>query len=145
MISKQLLAALCLAAVMVAALPGTNAWYKPVPKPYYKKTRSHKVSGSNKNAGLNYGEMFNADANVNHVGSHQSGHITGVNTGINSQSNMQSVMANPTVVQSNSIHNSPHVYSSNDNKNSKYDTVREHSPNVHISKNYKKCPYHGHC
>ena len=143
--SKQLLAALCLAAVMVAALPGTNAWYKPVPKPYYKKTRSHKVSGSNKNAGLNAGKMFNADGNFNHVGSSQHGSIKGGNVGINGQSNTQMVMANPEVYQHNSIHNNPHVISYNDNKNEDRMDMREHSPNYHISKNYKKCPYHGHC
>ena len=143
--SKQLLAALCLAAVMVAALPGTNAWYKPVPKPYYKKTRSHKVSGSNKNAGLNAGKMFNADGNFNHVGSSQHGSITGVNAGFNTQSNMQGVDASPYVYQGNTIHNNPTVISDNYNKNEHRMDMREHSPNVHISKNYKKCPYHGHC
>ena len=140
--SKQLLAALCLAAVMVAALPGTNAWYKPVPKPYYKKTRSHKVSGSNKNAGLNAGKMFNADGNFNHVGSSQHGSITGGNLGINGQSNMQTVDASPHVYQGNTIHNNPHVISYNDNNNNKYKTERKYSPDFHYRKDVK-CPYHG--
>ena len=55
------------------------------------------------------------------------------------------VTASPHIIQDNYISNNPHVYSGNDNKNYKHDTVRKHSPNVHISKNYKKCPYYGHC
>ena len=146
--SKQLLAALCLAAVMVAALPGTNAWRPhPTPphKPYYTKHNSKKVSGYNKNLGANLGKMTNIDLNKNSAGSHQSGHITGVNFGLNAQDNWQTVDASPHIIQDNYISNNPHVYSGNDNKNYKHDTVRVHSPNVHISKKYKKCPYHGHC
>ena len=140
--SKQLLAALCLAAVMVAALPGTNAWYKPPPKPYYKKTRSHKVSGSNKNAGLNAGKMFNADGNFNHVGSSQHGSITGVNTGFNTQSNMQGVDASPHVYQGNTIHNNPTVVSDNYNENKDTEHMRYASKDFHYRKDVK-CPYHG--
>ena len=143
--SKQLLAALCLAAVMVAALPGTNAWYKPVPKPYYKKTRSHKVSGYNKNLGANVGKMTNIDLNKNSAGSSQHGSVSGLNIGKNAQDNMQTVYANPYIVQDNTIHNNPTVISDNYNKNEHRMDMREHSPNVHISKNYKKCPYYGHC
>ena len=144
MMSKKFIATACVAAVMAVSTPGADAWYRPAHHEY-KKTNSKKVSGYNKNAGLNYGKMFNADANVNHVGSHQSGHITGVNTGVNSQSNMQSVMANPTVVQSNHITSNPHVYSGNTNNNQKYKKDRKYSPDVHYRKDYKKCPYHGHC
>ena len=145
MISKQFIATACVAAVMTVSTPGADAWYTPPYHKEYKHTKSKKVSGYNKNAGLNYGEMFNTDANVNHVGSHQSGHITGVNFGANAQDNWQTVTASPHIIQDNYISNNPHVYSGNDNKNYKHDTVRVHSPNVHISKKYKKCPYHGHC
>ena len=140
--SKQLLAALCLAAVMVAALPGTNAWYKPPPKPYYKKTRSHKVSGYNKNLGANLGKMTNIDVNKNSAGSSQHGSVGGLNIGTNLQGNTQTVYANPEVYQHNSIHNNPHVVSYNDNNNNKYKTERKYSGDYRIYKDIK-CPYHG--
>ena len=145
MISKQFIATACVAAVMAVSTPGADAWYTPPYHKEYKHTNSKKVSGYNKNAGLNAGKMFNADGNFNHVGSSQHGSITGGNVGTNSQSNMQGVDASPYVYQGNTIHNNPTVISDNYNKNEHRMDMREHSPNVHISKNYKKCPYHGHC
>ena len=147
MISKQFIATACVAAVMAVSTPGADAWrhHMPVYKKEYKKTKSNKVSGYNKNAGLNYGKMFNADANVNHVGSHQSGHITGTNVGTNAQDNYQTVDASPTIVQSNHIQNNPYVYSGNTNNNQKYKNVRKYSPDVHYRKDYKECPRWGSC
>ena len=145
MISKQLLAALCLAAVMVAALPGTNAWHHHEPTYKVTKHNSKKVSGYNKNLGANVGKMANLDLNKNSAGSSQHGSIKGANVGTNLQSNVQHVDASPYVYQGNDIRNNPEVYSSNYNKNEDRKDMREHSPNYHISKNYKKCPYHGHC
>ena len=144
MMSKKFIATACVAAVMAVSTPGADAWYRPAHHEY-KKTNSKKVSGYNKNAGLNYGKMFNADGNFNHVGSSQHGSIKGANVGTNLQSNVQHVDASPYVYQGNDIRNNPEVYSSNYNKNEDRKDMREHSPNYHISKNYKKCPYHGHC
>merc|ERR1711937_490217 len=74
MMSKKFIATACVAAVMAVSTPGADAWYRPAHHEY-KKTNSKKVSGYNKNAGLNYGKMFNADGNFNHVGSSQHGSI----------------------------------------------------------------------
>ena len=145
MISKQLLAALCLAAVMVAALPGTNAWHHHEPTYKVTKHNSKKVSGYNKNLGANVGKMANLDLNKNSAGSSQRGHIGGLNIGTNGQTNTQYVTASPHIIQDNYIQNNPHVISHNDNKNNKHETVRKMSPNKHYNYKYTKCPYHGHC
>ena len=142
MISKQLLAALCLAAVMVAALPGTNAWHHHEPTHSYKKTKSRKVSGYNKNLGANVGKMANLDLNKNSAGSSQRGHIGGLNIGTNLQSNTQHVMANPEVYQHNSIRNNPYVVSDNTNDNRDTKHMRYASKDFHYRKDIK-CPYHG--
>ena len=140
--SKQLLAALCLAAVMVAALPGTNAWHHHEPTYKVTKHNSKKVSGYNKNLGANVGKMANLDLNKNSAGSHQSGHITGGNYGYNTQGNHQSVTANPTNTQHTMITNNPQVYSTNTNDNKETKNIRKNSPNKHVNKTYKK--KHGH-
>ena len=142
MISKQLLAALCLAAVMVAALPGTNAWHHHEPTYKVTKHNSKKVSGYNKNLGANVGKMANLDLNKNSAGSSQRGHIGGLNIGTNLQSNTQHVMANPEVYQHNSIRNNPYVVSDNTNDNRDTKHMRYASKDFHYRKDIK-CPYHG--
>ena len=150
MMSKKLLAALCLGMLAVASMSTVDArhhhrrhknkkrWNRKH-KHSVKKTDTDKVTGDNDNKGFNYGKMTNWDANYNKVGAHQSGHITGHNWGTNYQSNHQSVTANPTNTQHTMITSNPVVGSTNMNDNKETKNVRRNSPNKHVTKNYKKC------
>ena len=157
MMSKKLLATLCLGMLVVASMSTVDArhhhgkrrhnkkrWNR---KPRYsvKKTDTDKVTGDNDNKGFNYGKMTNWDANYNKVGAHQSGHITGHNWGTNSQGNHQSVTASPYNTQHTMITNNPHVASTNTNDNKETKNVRRNSPNKNVKKTYKKRCGHWKC
>ena len=153
MLSKKLLAALCLGMLVVASMSTVDArhhhkrrhnkkrWNRK-PKYSVKKTDTDKVTGDNDNKGVNRGEMTNWDKNYNSAGAYQSGHITGHNVGTNSQGNYQSVTANPMNTQHTMITSNPVVGSTNMNDNKETKNVRRNSPNKHVKKTYKK--KHGH-
>ena len=159
MMSKKLLATLCLGMLVVASMSTVDARHHHGKRRHNKKrwnrkprysvkktdTDTKKVTGENDNKGVNRGEMTNWDKNYNKVGAHQSGMITGDNYGYNTQGNHQSVTASPYNTQHTMITNNPHVASTNTNDNKETKNVRRNSPNKNVKKTYKKRCGHWKC